>query len=126
MRFDDSERAHSGASRLVGKDQIVFLHGGTLARYDLKTKKQVWQQKLVTQQQVADLVKSEDEENARESAKYGRDIGGAMLSGQHEKMVRDALEGALKLRVSGENVWIGKYRPADERGGYFSRRPTTS
>ena len=74
VRFDDSERAHSGAARLVGEDQIVFLHGGILARYDLKTKKQVWQQTLVTQQQVADLVKSEDEENARESAKYGRDI----------------------------------------------------
>ena len=117
VRFDDSERSHYGASRLVGDDQIVFLHGGILARYDLKTKKQVWQQTLVTQQQVADLVKSEDEENARESAKYGRDIGGVMLSGQHEKMVRDSLEGALKLRVADENVWVGKYvqrtNPAD-------------
>ncbi|HEY1490956.1 MAG TPA: B-box zinc finger protein, partial [Verrucomicrobiae bacterium] len=111
VRFDDAERAHHGSVRLVGKDQIVFLHGGILARYDLKTKKQIWQQTLVTQQQVADLVKSEDEENARESAKYGRDVGGAMLAGEHEKMVRDRLESALNLRVSGENVWIGKTVP---------------
>jgi endogenous inhibitor of DNA gyrase (YacG/DUF329 family) len=108
VRFDDAERAHHGSVRLVGKDQVVFLHGGILARYDLKTKKQVWQQTLVTQQQVADLVKGEDDENARESAKYGRDVGGVMLAGEHEKMVRDRLESALSLRVSGENVWVGK------------------
>ena len=111
VRFDDAERAHSGAVRLVGADQIVFLHGGILARYDLKTKKQIWQQTLVTQQQVADLVKSEDEESARESAKYGRDSGEVVLAGEREKMARDRLEGALKLRVSGDNVWIGKPVP---------------
>jgi hypothetical protein len=120
VRFDDTERAHSGAARLVGKDQIMFLHGGILARYDLKTKKQVWSQTLVTKQQVADLVKSEDEENARESAKYGRDVGGVMLSGEHEKMVRDRLEGALNLRVSGESVWIGKAVPRAHTADLFA------
>jgi endogenous inhibitor of DNA gyrase (YacG/DUF329 family) len=109
VRFDDTERTHFGASRLVGNDQLIFLHGGILARYDLKTKKQIWSQTLVNQQQVADRVKSDDEETARENAKYGGDAGGAMPSGQHEKFVRDSLEGALKLRVSGENVWVGKY-----------------
>jgi hypothetical protein len=109
VRFDDSERSHFGSARLAGRDQVVFLHGGILARYDLKTKKQVWSQTLVTRQQVADLVKSDDEETARENAKYGVDTGGVMLPGQHEKRVRDGLEAALKLRVSGENVWVGKY-----------------
>ena len=49
VRFADDDRAYSGGSQLVGEDQIVFLHGGTLARYDLKTKKPVWSQELVTQ-----------------------------------------------------------------------------
>ena len=49
VRFEDTDRAYAGASQLVGKDQIVFLHGGTLARYDLKTKKQIWSQELVHQ-----------------------------------------------------------------------------
>jgi hypothetical protein len=57
VRFD--EPALSGASRLVGKDQLVFLHGGTLARYDLKTKKQVWSQELVTPQPVTDAIAAE-------------------------------------------------------------------
>lgn len=111
VRFDETRRAHFGSARLVGNDQIVFLHGGILARYDLKTKKQIWQQVLVTPQQVADEVKREDDENARESAKYGRDVGGVMLASEHEKLVRDNLESALKLHVDGENVWIGKDVP---------------
>ncbi len=28
VRFDDTDRAYFGSSQLVGKDQIVFLHGG--------------------------------------------------------------------------------------------------
>ncbi len=32
VRFDDMDRGYFGSTRLVGKDQIVFLHGGTLAR----------------------------------------------------------------------------------------------
>ncbi|HEX4349421.1 MAG TPA: hypothetical protein VH251_03500, partial [Verrucomicrobiae bacterium] len=42
VRFEDDNRGYYGSSQLVGKDQMVFLHGGTLARYDLKTKKPVW------------------------------------------------------------------------------------
>ncbi len=120
VRFADPARAHSGAAQLIGKDQLVFLHGGTLARYDLKTKKPVWTQTLVTPQQVADAVKSEDDELARESAKYGGGgFGGVMLPGQHEKLVRDRLESALTLRVSGENVWVGKTVPRPDTADLF-------
>ena len=42
VRFDDDSRAYAGASQLVGKDQLIFLHGSTLARCDLKTKKKIW------------------------------------------------------------------------------------
>ena len=66
MRFEDTDRAYSGRSQLVGRDQIVFLHGGTLARYDLKTKKPVWSQELVTQQQIDDMIKAANEAEAQD------------------------------------------------------------
>lgn len=111
VRFED-DRAHSGRSQLVGKDQIVFLHGGLLARYDLKTKKQIWSQQLVTPEQVAAEVQREDAETAREKARFSADSDGEyghiISPEEHTKMVRDAMEAALALRVSGQNIWIGK------------------
>lgn len=111
VRFEN-DRAHSGRSQLVGKDQIVFLHGGLLARYDLKTKKQIWSHLLVTPEQVAAEVKREDEETAREKAREGAGNDGeyshVITPEEHTKMVRDAMESALALRVSGQNVWIGQ------------------
>ncbi len=65
VRFADDNRAYSGGSQLAGEDQIVFLHGGTLARYDLKTKKQVWSQELISQQQIDDVVKAGERGGSR-------------------------------------------------------------
>src|ERR1051325_2528257 len=45
IRFGD--RAHSGQSAFAGRDQIVFLHGGTLARHDMKQNKEIWSVNLV-------------------------------------------------------------------------------
>jgi len=39
IRFDD--RAYAGESTLCGTNQIVFLHGGTLARCDIKSGKEI-------------------------------------------------------------------------------------
>ncbi len=46
VRFDD--RAYAGESRLCGTNQIVFLHGGTLARYDIKSGNEIWSDDLVS------------------------------------------------------------------------------
>ncbi len=115
VRFD--EPSYSGGSKLIDKNQFVFLHGGTLARYDLKTKKQIWSQELVTKQQVADQIKQEDDETARDNQKYGH--GGfnpIFLPGQREKTVRVGLEGELSLRISGHSIWVGKpyIRPGNQ------------
>ena len=40
VRF--AEPSYSGQSAFCGKDQIVFLHGDTLARYDMKLNKELW------------------------------------------------------------------------------------
>jgi hypothetical protein len=106
VRFADDERAYSGQSHLVGKDQLVFLHGGTLARYDLKTKKPVWSLELITKQQIADAVKEANDADARANS------GGGYLHHQSasaiERETKIDLQRELLLRVSGQNIWVGK------------------
>jgi hypothetical protein len=108
VRFDGTAPAHSGQSQLVDPNQLVFLHGGTLARYDLKTRQRVWSEELVTEAQVAEQLKSEEAEIARASAD---DSGGYVhhpSADERENLVRDRLQGELTLRISGQNVWVGK------------------
>ncbi|HXR46125.1 MAG TPA: PQQ-binding-like beta-propeller repeat protein [Candidatus Limnocylindrales bacterium] len=98
VHFDDI--AYTGESRLCGMNQIVFLHGGTLARYDIKSGKEVWSQVLVTKQQIADMVARENQMQPTD-----RSLPGIPESQLEERAARD-LEGSLQLRVSGENVWV--------------------
>ena len=106
VRFDDANRAYAGASQLVGKNQIVFLHGGTLARYDLKTKKPVWSLDLITKAQIAEVVKWEDDLRAREnqSGEYCR----TPAPGAQEREAKIALQRELSLHVSGQNIWVAR------------------
>jgi outer membrane protein assembly factor BamB/endogenous inhibitor of DNA gyrase (YacG/DUF329 family) len=106
VRFDDASRAYAGASQLVGRDQIIFLHGGTLARYDLKTKKPVWSLDLITKDQIAEVVKWEEDLRAREN-QSGEGIP-APPAGSQEREAKIALQRELSLYVSGQNVWVAK------------------
>ncbi len=103
VRFDDTDRAYAGDARLVGKDQLVFLHGGTLARYDLKTKKPVWSLELITKEQIDDLVKSVRDSLDRLglSGPYGTPAPGAL-----ERAAKIELQHELSLEVSDENIWV--------------------
>lgn len=98
LRFDD--RVYAGESILCGTNQIVFLHGGTLARCDLKSKKQIWSQELVTKQQIAAVVAKMDELQPKDE--FSRRIPQDEL----EKGAALALEGSLQLHVSGQNIWV--------------------
>lgn len=105
LRFEN-DPAYSGKVELVGKD-LVFLHGGTLARCRLGSKIAIWTQELVTQQQVDDEVKAEDEAEARMNANGGG--GGYHVTTLHDEVVREAkigLQEALILHVSGQNIWV--------------------
>jgi len=106
VRFADSDRGYYGRAQLVGQDQVVFLHGGTLARYDLKTKQPVWSQELITKQQVDDGVKLANEEQAKlnEGTGYQKHLTQDTI----ERTVKQALHSELILRVSGQNVWVGR------------------
>jgi len=98
VHFDDP--AYTGVSRLCGTDQIVFLHGGTLARYDIKSGKKIWSDVLVTKQQIADLV-------ARENQMQPADRDEPRIpQSQLEAWAARDLEGPLQLHVSGQNVWV--------------------
>ena len=100
VKFD--ERALSGASKLVGPDQLVFLHGGTLARYDLKLKKQIWSHELITDQQFADAVARQNEIRAALSG----NASSAPPDEKRKDLTRQELAAELQLHVTGSNVWV--------------------
>jgi hypothetical protein len=108
VRFEDGAR--TGQSQVCGQKQIVFLHGTTLYRYDMKTKKQVWARKLVDEKLIHDEVQKELQEmqtmirkvqdrnpDAELKIPPAEDLIDAML---------DAATGSLQLYVHGSNVWV--------------------
>ena len=105
--FQD-QPAYSGRSQIVGKDQLVFLHGSTLARYDLKSKKQVWSQELVSQSQIDGVTKEAVAADAQSNAESDNVRYRQVHTGtQIERSVKMALQAALLLHVSGHNIWVG-------------------
>lgn len=106
VRFEDTDRGYFGRAELVGKDQLVYLHGGTLARCDLKSKKQVWSQELITKEQIDAAIKEAGEADARANEGTGLK---SHRSG--DDIVRSAiqdLQAELSLHVSGQNIWVEK------------------
>ena len=108
VRFED--RVYSGMSKLAGKDQLVFLRGGTLARYDLKSQKQIWSRDLVDKVKIERLADAELKAMAaavHRAQDTNPDYTPKMPSREKmiAQMIRDA-EAALQLRVGGQNVWV--------------------
>jgi hypothetical protein len=104
VRFEDDSRGYYGNSQLVGQDQMVFLHGGTLARYDLKTKNQVWSQELISKQQIDQLIKEQNDEEARMNE--GKDYHTHRSQEDVERSAKQELQSQLALHVSGQNIWV--------------------
>jgi len=94
-----AQHATAGACRLAGADQLVFLHGGTLARCDLKTKQTVWTQELLTQKDVDALAAHLSDMQSGEEYR----ISGVQL----QSLARQTLEAQLTLTVADSNVWVG-------------------
>jgi hypothetical protein len=106
VRFDDASRAYSGTSQLVGKNDFVFLHGSTLARCDLKTKKQIWSQELVTTQQIADVARAETDLEARQDQENTDGYHHRRSADDIERTAKQLLQAELTLRVAGQNIWV--------------------
>jgi len=94
-----AQHASAGACRLAGADQLIFLHGGTLARCDLKTKQTVWTQELITQKDVDALAARLSEmQSGEEYRKSGVQL---------QSIARRTLEAGLTLTMADSNVWVG-------------------
>lgn len=107
IRWDNI--SHTGTSWIAGGNQLLFLHGGTLARYNLQTKQKVWSLDLVTPQDVTDALKAEDEQNTRYQHRHGENPD-VMIPRMREKFTRIGLESAYSLRGSGSNVWVAQVK----------------
>jgi hypothetical protein len=53
------EASYSGQTAFAGTNQLIFLHGGTLARHDLKAKKEIWSRSVINRQQIEQEVSEE-------------------------------------------------------------------
>ena len=106
------EPSYSGQSRLCGKDQIVFLHGDTLARYDLKTKKEIWSRQLVDKKQIEQKVAAtiKAAQLARQKADSDNPDASDLIkipsAEKLTKMLTREAEAALELHVRSNNVWV--------------------
>ncbi len=104
IRFEE-EPAMSGSSAVCDGNQIVFVHGAKLARFDLKTKKEVWLRHLVDKKKVEEMaaanLKRMQEESARSEFPYQLPA----LDKFTKEMLRRAEEN-LQLRVQGHNIWM--------------------
>ncbi len=104
------EMVHSGAVKLAGPGQVVFLRGGSLARYDLKTQKEIWSRELIDQARIERGVDRELKAFAAIIEKANADNPDfAPKMPSREKMLAEMLRSAaaaLELRVRGQNVWV--------------------
>jgi hypothetical protein len=110
VRF--SEPAYSGQSALGGnqRDQLVFLHGPILARYDLKSGKEIWSRRIVNQQKIDQAVAMEQQATQKLINKANSEAWEnvpKMPSAQKlaRAMERDATA-ALNLYVRGQSIWV--------------------
>ena len=106
------EMAYAGKSRLCGKNQIVFLHGGLLARYDLGSKKEIWSTEIITKQQMdAELERQENDFKAELSAaiRSGSDYRPRIpIQEELLKSIAQEMQSSLQLYVQDQNIWIAR------------------
>jgi hypothetical protein len=104
------EGIHSGQSEFCGMDQLVFLHGVTISRYDLKSKKEVWSRQLVDQKRLDEL-KAEQTRFAQNLVTQAKEAGWSRIPpmATEEEIIERAERVAtsmLDLFVQGSNVWL--------------------
>jgi hypothetical protein len=94
------QKSSNGGSQITGKNQFIFLHGGTLARVDLGSKKTVWSRDVISKKEYDDAV----------AAELQADSGSTYHTAQTklEKFARRHLEEELLLSVDGENIWVAR------------------
>ncbi len=107
IRFN--EPVYSGQA-WMGAEQVVFLRGENLARYDMKEKKEIWSRPLIDHKKIqADADKSIKEIQALIDRANSEAWENVPKMPSREKLIRrmekDAAA-ALELHVLGRNVWV--------------------
>jgi hypothetical protein len=122
VRF--AEPSYSGQSAFYGKDQIVFLHGDTLALHDMKLKKEVWSRRLVDTKEIDAAIATEMKEMQAVIDKANSDNPDHVPKMPDPEKLRKSMQraaaAALDLRVRGENIWVlspGKITRYDRDNG---------
>jgi hypothetical protein len=110
VRF--AEPAYSGQSVLCGRDQIVFLHGGTLARHDMKANKELWSRQILDRKLLADeaarILKQLQANRDRiaggnpDAVEFFKIPSAAELT----EIVERAEAAALQLHIHGQRIWV--------------------
>jgi hypothetical protein len=105
------EPAYYGQVRVCAQDQIVFLHGGTLARHDMKAKKEIWSNLLIDKKAIADEATKQFEEQQVAREKF-RAAGGNLAEmafvtrEEYLESLERSATAVLHLYVRGENIWV--------------------
>ncbi len=104
------EMVYSGTARLCAQNQLMVLRGGSLARYDLKTGKEIWSRELLDAARIARAADREFKAAAalvEKATSENPDTAPKMPS--REKLLAEltrAAGAALELRVRGQHVWV--------------------
>ena len=110
VRF--SEPAYSGRSALAGKrkDQVVFLHGPVLARYDLASGKELWSRRIVDQEQIDRAVARQMQANQavlnKANSEAWEQIPKMPSAETLAKLMEREATSGLNLQARGESLWV--------------------
>jgi hypothetical protein len=108
VRF--AESASSGQSALAGRNQLVFLYGATLARHDLKDKKEVWSRYLVDkgelEKEIAGALKENKAAIDQANASNPDNVPAPLDPKELRRDIEHGIASGLQLRVVGSNIWV--------------------
>ena len=106
------EVGYAGQSALCGQgnSQFVFIHGNTLARYDLKRNQEIWSVRLVDPKKFAELadaqLKAMQQRNVQLADKGVEDLPRLPSPDKMMEQMEQSAENALALHVRGEKIWV--------------------
>ena len=105
-----AQPGYSGQLHVLPGDQVVFLHGGRLVRYDFKDNKEVWSHMLIDEAKIQreskaehDSILAEREKVIKEGGEWRTEIPTL------EEMIdanRRAAAAAVHLHARGESIWV--------------------
>ncbi len=104
--------SYSGQSVICGKsrDQIVFLHGTMLARYDMVQKKQLWADDLLDKAQIQAAIARQQQATQklidRANNEAWENVPKMPSAEKLEQEMQREQAAGLQLYVRGENVWV--------------------